>query len=247
MKKKRFILKTSKTQLVFAIGLIVLAIILYCVGYFKYNLSFQGQWGNWLEAYATGSIILVSVAIWYNEKRENWIDSLPKKLNIIYRIKNKNDGWETFCEIQNAPLSHEGDIRNWGQSIGQTILNEQARISFSGFFIEGPVLDKTKNHMISTLTVYLKTPISNISKDTKIEFDDMGFFNEFERQPDTPTTITEKIIISINKLNEQQLAKDFITKNLKDINYVLNNIDQKITKNKEDINKHAESLKTTSE
>jgi len=245
MKKRSFILKTSKTQLVFATSLIVLVITLYCVCYKKYNLSFQEQWDNWLEAYATLSIILVSIAIWYNEKRENWIDSLPKKLNIIYKIKNINV-WETFCEIHNAPLSHEGDIRNWGQSIGQTILNEQARISFSGFFIEGPVLDKTKNLMISTLTVYLKTPISNISKDTKIGFDDMGFFNEFERQPDTPTTITDKIITSINKLNEQQLAKDFITKNLKDIHYVLNNIDQKITKSKEDIKKHAETLKTPS-
>jgi hypothetical protein len=170
----KYVIRTSKTQLFFAIIMLLIAIIVFLSLFFKLNLSFSDQWSFWLEAYATCSIILVSVAIWYNEKKENWISSLPKKLTIFYKSKNDKGEYEDYCRIENAPLAHEGDIRNWGQSIGQTILNDQTRINFAGFFISESVLDKNKKTLNYTLTVFLKSPIAGIEKGSVIAFDDEG-------------------------------------------------------------------------
>jgi len=173
--KRTFIWKTSKNQLMLAMLFVLFCFFIFIYCFVGYNMTFEKQWGGWLEAAATIGIVGISISIWYNEKCENWIDSLPKKLNIVYKLKNKDGNYIDFCFIKNAPLAHEGDIRNWGQSIGQTILNQRVSIDFAGFYIDKPVLIKDKKIREFSLTVFLHKEIEKINQGDVFEFDDNGY------------------------------------------------------------------------
>lgn len=172
-----FILKTSFMQLISGIGILLIGVLIWVLFFPK--TSFIEQWGIWLEAYATFSLIFISLVIWYNEKYENWISSLPKKLDIDYILKG-----EVFCTVKNAPLIHEGDIRQWGQSIAKTILNNQkVNINFSGYSTSGPQKEdfylsktdqKTMKIMKYYLKVYIREKIELVDQDDVFEFDFEG-------------------------------------------------------------------------
>jgi hypothetical protein len=173
----KFILAVKKFQL----GIVGIFIVIACILFF-FNLgkSFKEHWNSWLDIFLTISMIFLGAAIWYNEQREEWVKHLPKKLNIKYLLKVK-DKYQLHCEINNAPLTSEGDIRAWGQSIGRTILNERTNIDFNGFKIDAPKINREKKELIYELTVYLQRPIEGIATSnengaTLFIFDDSGNF-----------------------------------------------------------------------
>jgi hypothetical protein len=135
----------------------------------KLNIGLKTNWDFWLSAYIAMATLLFAVFIWYNDKRMTWRSTLPKKLNINYLHNNK-----CFCEVINAPLTGESDIRNWGQSIGQTILNGFTRINFSGFKISKPVLDYNRLFLVYQLDVYLHSKIEGINDGEVFNFNDDG-------------------------------------------------------------------------
>lgn len=162
--------KVSIWQFLFGLVLICLAIFFFLTSAPTLNIGFKINWDHWLSAYIALATLLFAVFIWYNEKREAWRRALPKKLNIEYLLANG----ETFCEVRNAPLAGESDIRNWGQSIGQTILNKQTRIQFSGFKISKPIMDYHRLLLVYQLEVYLYEKIDGINKGDSFEFNDDG-------------------------------------------------------------------------
>lgn len=172
-----FILKTSFKQLISGIGILLVGVLIWVLCFPK--TTFVEQWGIWLEAYSTFSLIFISLVIWFNEKHENWISSLPKKLDIDYIFEGK-----VYCTVKNAPLTHEGDIRQWGQSIAKTILNNQkVNINFSGYSTSGPQKEdfylsktdqKTMKIMKYYLKVYIREKIELVDQDDVFEFDFEG-------------------------------------------------------------------------
>lgn len=174
------------------IGIFLLVAVL-IIGCFKYSgLPFAKQWELWLEAAITFSIVGMTVLIWYNEQRQDWENSLPKKLNIKYKYNGKD-----FCTVLNAPLSSESDIRTWGTSIAGTILNKKLSIKFSGFFIKKPQIDKKKGTMIYNLDIFIDEPIYGISQNAEIVFLDNGEVDKSSfKEPE------ENILEREGKINE---------------------------------------------
>lgn len=160
-----FIWKNSKVQII----IVTLFIIIGIVVYLSQGIAFAAQWESWLEAFITSLILFMAVFIWYNEKRQDWKNSLRKKLNISYMLNN-----EVYCKVLNAPLAGKGDIRTWAISIGGTILNKKVHIDFSGFQISKPTIDYKKNNNVYGVTVYLKQPIEDITKGRVFRFDENG-------------------------------------------------------------------------
>lgn len=160
-----FVWRTNKMAIILFV-LYVTGGLLACA-YFSEPL--KEQWHSWLHAYITLATFTITITIWYNEKKEAWERHLPKKLNIIYQFNN-----ELFATIKNAPLTSEADIRNWGQSIGQTILNKTSRIDFTGFKVRPVYIDKQKLIVQYDLIIYLRGKIEGIEPGSIYAFNDEG-------------------------------------------------------------------------
>ncbi len=138
----RFLWSQSWQQLIGVSALLFLAMSMVL-----FHPAFPNCWkesfANYLDPLiAIGTLIIASL-VWFNEQRENWQAQLPKRLHIRYLLP-EGDTWHTHVTVVNAPLTGESDIRQWGQSIGQTIFPQAlqegeradqnwARINFTGF------------------------------------------------------------------------------------------------------------------
>ncbi|MEP7372573.1 MAG: hypothetical protein ABI675_04240 [Chitinophagaceae bacterium] len=156
---------------------VMLTLIIAVIVYYSYGKPFVTQWNDWINTLITIATLFIAVFVWINETVVKWENSLQKKLDIVYLYNN-----EVFATVLNAPLAGENDIRNWGLSIGQTILNQRVSINFSGFKIEGPKRNDRKNIIQYSLTVYLFETIETISKGAVFSFDDNGNLSEDNRK-----------------------------------------------------------------
>ncbi len=150
------IFKFNKRQVIF----VLLIIIISGIVYFIKKAPFLDQWANWIDPLSALSIIIISIFVWFNEQKKNYIERLPKKLDVIYMEKKGNDFIE-HCRIENAPLSSEADIRSWGQSLAQTVISDKiGRIDFIGFETSAGKLDKKQRVYKYTHTIYLEKPFT---------------------------------------------------------------------------------------
>ena len=134
---------------------------------------------------------MIAFAVWRSEERQEWLASLPKKLNIFYLIEdNKNPGqWKRHVTVINAPLASETDIRAWAQSIGGTILGaERVSITFIGYDISGPHLDKHRRLQYFDVAIFLRRPIDGAMDEQFYLFDRLGKVNG---KPKTSTELGE--------------------------------------------------------
>lgn len=131
--------------------------------------SFAEQWGLWIEAYISVGTLFIVGFVWLNERKEEYIKSLPKKLNITFKLNGID-----YITVKNAPLAGDDDIRAWGQSIAKTIINGRANIDFSGFNIE--TIGERNRTFLYHLTIYLKNEIreAKVKHGALFEFDDSG-------------------------------------------------------------------------
>jgi hypothetical protein len=114
------------------------------------------QWPGGVSDLITIATLVLAIFIWFNEKRQEWRNSLPKRLDVHYKVKD-----EEYVTVRNAPLTGVSDIRPWGQSIGKTVLNGGKNIDFTSFKIEGPKYDKVLMIMQYTLHIYLEKEFEN--------------------------------------------------------------------------------------
>ncbi|CAN5562641.1 hypothetical protein BH10ACI1_BH10ACI1_11130 [soil metagenome] len=127
------------------------------------------MWQSWMEAFLAFATIIIAFLIGYNEKRQDWEDTLPKRLNACFDFNG-----EAVFTVENAPLAGSDDIRQWGQQIGLQ-MNNNERLSFCGFKVEGPELETDENSnpkMQYKLTVWLQEKPNENSKTWK--YDDEG-------------------------------------------------------------------------
>lgn len=136
--------------------------------------GFNSMWQNWMEPFLAFATIAIAFLIAYNEKRQDWENNLPKKLNASFVYINGENSDEEIYRVENAPLSGSDDIRQWGQQIGMQMNGD--RLDFSGFKVEGPELRKDTNGadiMQYQLTVWLEKIKDNINK-TAWKYGDNG-------------------------------------------------------------------------
>lgn len=120
---------------------------------YSQSIGLAEIWQNWLEAFLAFLTAFVAIFIWLNEKKQDWENSLPKKLDAFF-IHNE----EIFYQVENAPLTGENDIRQWGQQIGFQM--NGGNLKFNGFKVEGPNRgkDTEENYVMRyKLTVWLQS------------------------------------------------------------------------------------------
>lgn len=119
--------------------------------------NFKSWWGKWLDPFTGLSTFLVALIIWVLNRAKDWEDRLPKLLTVTYKL----DGRDVII-CKNATLAHEGDIRNWGQQLGQQTIGRSIRFKLLQKFDTGiptihePTQKGTKYHKHYTATFYLK-------------------------------------------------------------------------------------------
>lgn len=125
---------------------------------------------DWFDLFSdalNGLTFLVALFVWFGEVREDWEASLPKLLSVFFFY-----GQKPVFVCRHAWLSHEGDIRAMGQSIGQQMNN--GRLDFVPFLQELPpqlVLDAAgaarKHFRVKFRLVEVPPVVRSMPADTK--------------------------------------------------------------------------------
>ena len=77
-----------------------------------YDNGTVGWWG-WLEPVVGVTTLAVALAVWMGELRQDWENSLPKRLTVSFQYQGKE-----YMRCEQAYLAGEADIRAWGQQLG---------------------------------------------------------------------------------------------------------------------------------
>lgn len=137
--------------------------------------EFADIWQSWMEPFLAFSTIAIAIFIWYNEKKQEWENALPKKLDVYFQ-----HGEKVIYQVRNAPLAGDNDIRQWGQQIGRQM--NRGDLLFNGFKMEGPNrdFDKIGNDIMRyKLTVWLQQ-IEEGELEKIWEYDDNGKLIELD-------------------------------------------------------------------
>lgn len=76
------------------------------------------DWWSWMEPLTGLTTLAVAVLVWFGELKQDWYNSLPKRLTVKFVYKFSK-GYRIVLHCANAYLPGEGDIRAWGQQLGQ--------------------------------------------------------------------------------------------------------------------------------
>ncbi len=143
--------RDTQAQLGLAAAFVVAFAIL-ASGRLSLPQSVTNMWQAWIELGLAAVTVIVAVFIWYNEKRQDWENDLPKRLYVSFCL-----GDTVFYRIENAPLVADGDVRAWGQQLGQQ-MNDNQRLSFRELAISTPRLARDSKGAITLyeLTIRLQ-------------------------------------------------------------------------------------------
>jgi hypothetical protein len=118
-------------------------------------------WGK-LTAILSAASIGVGLLVWLTEAKQDWEDSLPKKLNAIYWLDGELGSERPFAACMDATLSGESDLRAMSQQIIAQICSSQ-RLAFAPRFdILPATIDRKTGTKKYTVYVYLTELPQNI-------------------------------------------------------------------------------------
>lgn len=146
---------------------------------------------DWVDPTIAIGTFLAAIFIWFGKVNENWRRNLPKKLNILYLVDD-GESWREHVTVYDAPLTGESDIRQWGQSIGQTIFpsedskgkfhadgkpikeREWTSIAFTGFRLGSSRLERKRRVVSYDHVIFLKEEILGGQDGYSYVFDQYG-------------------------------------------------------------------------
>ncbi|MBK8390606.1 MAG: hypothetical protein IPL23_15550 [Saprospiraceae bacterium] len=137
--KIRSVLKYALNSQTYVRYLLVIAIIIFLYYVIRLFFSFASEdfifpFLDPIFGLITG---MLALALWYNDLQERWEESLPKTLTVHFSYKN-----EYVLTCYEAYLSHQADIRNFGQQIGNQ-MNGSKNLNFYPFMHQLPRLLRT--------------------------------------------------------------------------------------------------------
>ncbi len=98
-------------------------------------------WTDHIDPFVGMAVLIVAMALWFGEIRQDWHASLPCRLTVVFRHGDGVDAREVMrCE--RAGLSGEGEMRALGQQIGAQMVGERTldfcapSVEYSGGHIE---------------------------------------------------------------------------------------------------------------
>ena len=75
------------------------------------------SWNGWINPTVSFVTFLTALGIWIINAIREWKRKLPKRLTVIFKIR-EGEGYREVMRCEQAYLAGTGDIRNWGQQIG---------------------------------------------------------------------------------------------------------------------------------
>jgi hypothetical protein len=140
-----FILNTQRTQVV-CFTLSLLAIIVYILLEAKYGAGFR-LW-DMLEPIMGVSTFAAAAAVWFGETKQDWENSLPKRLTARFAYKF-GDEYRIVMQCQDAYLAGEADIRTWGQQLGFQMAGEKIRFQPYIYQSEVALVENVKRYEVT--------------------------------------------------------------------------------------------------
>lgn len=105
----------------------------------------NAEWYKGWDVVFSLSTLAVAVLVWLAEMRQEWENSLPKKLNALFYLGDRL----VMC-CRNAPLASEGDIRAWAQQLGAQMANEK----FLGLHPRFTINNRIESTIAGTFRLY---------------------------------------------------------------------------------------------
>jgi len=152
---------------------------------------------------------MIATFIWLNDTKREWINSLPKKLTVHFKYKDK-----FVMSCIHAPLVGEHDVRAYGQSIGGQISGLRNNLPLETFFdyqyceLQSTRYEPTVNLHIITFYIYDDNQQSteNLISEYKVWFDNNNTNGKCEKlkpiYPCPTQPLTEDEAYNIHKQQE---------------------------------------------
>lgn len=134
----RYAMHTRKVPMVGAL-LVVLLVAVYI--FLTPNGKPRTDWWSWVEPVSGCATLAVAALVWYGELKQDWRNSLPKRLTVQFVFKPPStDDYKVVMRCRDAYLAGEDDIRQWGQQLGlQMADNERLEFHPMVYVNEDPI------------------------------------------------------------------------------------------------------------
>jgi len=182
-----FIWRRSKAQIAIVAAYFIVGIAVFVLR----KMPFADQWDIWLEAYITSGIIFMAFFIWYNEKKQEWEMSLPKRLTVHFKYQGKY-----IMSCYEAYLAGPADIRAWSLQIGAQMAKEQL-LFYPSILQKKPKLSENKQYFAYETEFFL-TNIPKMKTELQTQYmvwipGQDGTLSEAFRQghPEAPLSLEE--------------------------------------------------------
>lgn len=148
----------ARQKVAIRLGLVAFlgVLVLYCVGPI-WNFIFQTQdlLANsgvlpGVTAAFTVATFVVAVLVWWGETKEDWEESLPKRLTVFFLYEEQP---AMVCE--DASLVAEGDIRAMAQQLGAQIVGQRTLVIDPFLTIKEPLLLLTADGWIKRFEIHM--------------------------------------------------------------------------------------------
>lgn len=142
------------------------------------NLNELGWWAEWFDPLIGMGIFITTIWIGYIELRQDWEESLEKRLTVVFKYKERK-----ILTCEKAYLTSEADIRALGQQIGAQMAHVWLDFEANTIKIqkEEILLNPTTNQYYAHYTVeYRLRRLPIIDKRTKPE--DIKHIQRFEKE-----------------------------------------------------------------
>lgn len=112
-----YIAYVYETRLKIICGIAVLILVFSLLFLFGGYGDVQKAWKDHFDWMVTTATLLVALSVFFSEVREEWRESLPKKLTVSFVYQGA-----VVMKCENATLTGEADIRSLSQQIGRQIV-----------------------------------------------------------------------------------------------------------------------------
>lgn len=183
----RFLLKQTGTVVTLVIvGIFLLALLFFVLQQPALGADWKDLYADYIDPWIAIGTLLAAGAIWIHTQIVEFRASWPQKMHVVYALFDwEKEQWTVHAEILNAPLSGEADLRNWAQSIAQTVM-QAGRISFTGFQIKpGRRIAKARK-TIHYILFFLDEPFPKEARTGSYRYHDSGAtWEKLEQVPDS--------------------------------------------------------------
>jgi hypothetical protein len=82
-------------------------------------------WTNHLDPFVGMAVLIVAMALWFGEVRQDWRASLPCRLTVVFCHSGDGKHEREVMRCERAGLASESDMRALGQQIGAQMVGER--------------------------------------------------------------------------------------------------------------------------